>query len=162
MAFEPNKERAYGSTADVVSRLFAECGGVPKVTELLGLSRTRCYALADPDDASEISYSRVVRLTEAGARAAVHHLAAVAGGVFVSFPKGDPADWHHLAASAAERSAQMTASLLRATSRTSNSPGDIDSTEARALLADVDDLVTTLATLRAQLTALVDDEPKGR
>ena len=46
-------------------RLFEEAGGVPAVMELLELSRTRVYALADPDATNEISYSRVARLTEA-------------------------------------------------------------------------------------------------
>ena len=57
MAFNPVKQRPYGEPKEVVARLFEEVGGIPKVMELLDLSRTRVYALADPDSTNEISYA---------------------------------------------------------------------------------------------------------
>ena len=41
MAFNPVKIRRYGEPKEVVARLFEEVGGIPKVMELLDLSRTR-------------------------------------------------------------------------------------------------------------------------
>lgn len=159
MAFEPNKDRAYGSSESVISRLFKECGGVPKVMETLALSRTRCYALADPDDPAKISYERAAKLTETyGASAAAEHMAALAGGTFLPIAADDnEADWHALAAQAARRSAALTATLLESIGPEGRSPGTIDSTEARALLAEVDGLMTVLAKQHVLLRAVADE-----
>lgn len=159
MAFEPNKDRAYGSSESVISRLFKECGGVPKVMEALDLSRTRCYALADPDDPAKISYERVVTLTKTfGASAAAEHMAALAGGTFLPIAADDDeADWHALAAKAARRSAALTATLLESIGPEGRSPGTIDSMEARALLAEVDGLMAVLAKQHVLLRAVADE-----
>jgi hypothetical protein len=159
MAFEPNKDRAYGSSENVISRLFKECGGVPKVMEALQLSRTRCYALSDPDDPAQISYERVVTLTKTfGVSAAAEHMAALAGGTFLPIAADeDEADWHALAAAAARRSAALTATMLESIGPEGRSPGAIDATEARALLAEVDGLMVVLAKQHVLLRAVADE-----
>ena len=160
MAFEPNKDREYGSSESVISRLFKECGGVPKVMKALALSRTRCYALADPDDPAQISYERVVTLTkDFGATAAAEHLAALAGGTFLPIDADETeAGWHALAATAARRSAALTATMLESIGPEGRSPGTIDAREARALLAEVDGLMAVLAKQHVLLRAVADDE----
>lgn len=162
MAFDPNKDRKYGSSERVISRLFKECGGVPKVMEALELSRTRCYALADPDDPAQISYERVVTLTQTfGASAAAEHLATVAGGTFMpTVADEDEADWHALAAAAARRGAALTATMLESIGPEGRSPGAIDAAEARTLLAEIDGLMAVLAKQHVLLRALA-EEPKA-
>lgn len=158
MPFVPNKDRTYGSTPDVISRLFKQCGGVPKVMKLLELSRTRCYALADPDDPAEISYSRVVALSTAGGTAAAEHLARVAGGTFLPVhPDESQADWHSLAAEAARQSAGLTATMLESMGPSGRSPGEIDKKEARELLSHVDGLMAILAQQHTLLTNIADE-----
>ena len=84
MSFKPLKTRAYGTTKEVISRLFQQAGGVPAVMKALSLSRTRTYALADPGDKARISFERVEKITQqTGATAAAEHLAYMAGGVFL-------------------------------------------------------------------------------
>ncbi len=159
MTFDPNKDRTYGSTANIVTRAYAQCGGVPKVQEILGLSRTRCYALADPDDPAEISYTRMVALTKAGATVAAEHLAALAGGSFVAHPEGEEnTDWHAMGADIARRSAGLTAYLLESMGPSGNSPGEIDKREATALLEHIDTLTALLAQKRSRLRGLIDTD----
>ncbi|MEM6958240.1 MAG: hypothetical protein AAF411_05395 [Myxococcota bacterium] len=159
MAFDPNKDRDYLSCAAVVSRLYKEVGGVPAAMEILSLSRTRCYALADPDDDAKISYERVIKLTDAGALAAAQHLAAVAGGVFLPLVDKDAGseDWHGIAAEGAKESAALTAALLESLGPTGESPGAIDAREAKALVAQIDATMAVLARQRASLREVAKD-----
>ena len=162
MAFDPNKTRNYGSTADVVSRLFQECGGVPTVMKHLNLSRTRCYALADPDDPAEISFDRVATLTRLGAKSAAEHLAVLAGGSFLPVAgtdTDDETDWHAMAADVARAGAALTAAMLESMGPAGRSPGAIDRDEARTLLGHVDRLMSQLARKRALLATIADDRP---
>lgn len=155
MAFDPMKDRDYGTSAEIAGRLFEECGGVPRVMALLELSRTRCYALADPDDPAEISYARVAALTRAGGTAAAEHLARLAGGTFLPLPPSEGSeDWHHLAARTAQKSAELTAALLASLGPSGRSPGRVDAGEARELLRHVDGLMTLLAEQHALLEAV--------
>jgi hypothetical protein len=127
--------------------------------ELLQLSRTRCYALADPDDPAEISYSRVVTLTQAGASAAAEHLARVAGGTFLPVPCAESAsDWHQLAAEAAQLGAQLTAAMLAPIGPSGRTPGKVDAREARELLVHVDGLMTVLAQQHSLLQRVAQGE----
>jgi hypothetical protein len=122
--------------------------------ELLSLSRTRCYALADPDDPAEISYERVALLTRAGATAAAEHLARLAGGTFLPVSTNDTSgDWHQLAAAAARQSAELTAAMLASIGPSGRTPGRVDPGEARELLVHVDGLMALLARQHALLQA---------
>jgi hypothetical protein len=154
MAFNPVKERPYGEPKEVVARLFEEAGGVPTVMEVLELSRTRVYALADPDSSNEISYARVAKLTETGATAAAQHLAALAGGLFLPVDKADSADWLSLAGEASRRNARNIAALMESLSETARSPGEVDQQEARDLLKILDEQLGVLAMQRAKLAAI--------
>lgn len=158
MAFNPVKERPYGEPKEVVARLFEEAGGVPKVMELLDLSRTRVYALADPDSSNEISYTRVARLTETGATAAAQHLAALAGGIFLPIDKTDDADWLVLAGEASRRNARNIAALMESLSETNRSPGEVDQQEAREILKILDEQLGVLARQRAKLAQIAAGE----
>jgi hypothetical protein len=154
MAFNPVKERPYGEPKEVVARLFEEAGGVPKVMEILELSRTRVYALADPDSSNEISYARVAKLTETGAPAAAQHLATLAGGIFIPIDKSDDADWLALAGEASVRNARNIGALMESLSETARSPGEVDQQEARELLKILDEQLGVLARQRAKLSPI--------
>ncbi|WP_412545649.1 hypothetical protein [Maricaulis sp. MIT060901] len=158
MAFNPVKQRPYGEPKEVVARLFEEVGGIPKVMELLDLSRTRVYALADPDSTNEISYARVCALTEDGATAAAQHLAALAGGLFVPLEKAEDADWLALAGEASRRNARNIAALMESLSETARSPGEVDQQEARDLLKILDEQLGVLAMQRAKLSLIASGE----
>ncbi|WP_417469927.1 hypothetical protein [Maricaulis sp.] len=154
MAFNPVKERRYGEPKEVVARIFEEVGGIPEVMKLLELSRTRVYALADPDSSNDISYARVARLTEAGATAAAQHLAALAGGIFVPVDKADDANWLALAGEASRRNARNIAALMESLGETERSPGEVDQQEAREILKLLDEQLGTLALQRAKLATI--------
>ena len=154
MAFNPVKERRYGEPKEVVARMFEEVGGIPEVMNLLELSRTRVYALADPDSSNDISYARVARLTEAGATAAAQHLAALAGGIFVPVDKADDANWLALAGEASRRNARNIAALMESLGETERAPGEVDQQEAREILKLLDEQLGTLALQRAKLATI--------
>lgn len=158
MAFNPVKVRHYGEPKEVVARVFEEVGGIPRVMELLDLSRTRVYALADPDSTNEISYTRIATLTEAGASAAAQHLAALAGGIFLPIEKADDANWLALAGEASRRNALNISALMDSLSETEKSPGRIDREEARAILRVLDEQLGVLAVQRAKLAAIASGE----
>ncbi|WP_417482229.1 hypothetical protein [Maricaulis sp.] len=158
MAFNPVKERRYGEPKEVVARMFEEVGGIPEVMKLLELSRTRVYALADPDSSNDISYARIARLTEAGATAAAQHLAALAGGIFVPVEKADDANWLALAGEASRRNARNIAALMESLGETERSPGEVDQQEAREILKLLDEQLGTLALQRAKLAAIAAGE----
>ena len=158
MAFNPVKIRRYGEPKEVVARLFEGVGGIPKVMELLDLSRTRVYALADPDSTNEISYTRVATLTEAGAQAAAQHLAAFAGGIFLPIDKADDANWLALAGDASRSNARNISALMESLSETERSPGRVDQEEAREILKVLDEQLAILAVQRAKLSAIASGE----
>jgi len=158
MSFNPVKVRRYGEPKEVVARVFEEVGGIPKVMELLDLSRTRVYALADPDSTNEISYTRVATLTEAGATAAAQHLAALAGGIFLPIEKAGDANWLALAGEASRRNARNISALMESLSETERSPGRIDQDEARDILKVLDEQLGVLAVQRAKLAAIAAGE----
>ena len=157
MPFRPNKDREYGSTADVVSRLFKECGGVPEVMKILELSRTRAYALADPHDKAEISFDRVLQLTAAtGATTAAEHLALAAGGAFTMLEQLDEKDWHQLASFSAQESASLLGLVLESLSPANTTPGEIDHHEAKEILERVERVMGLLATKHALLRKILE------
>ncbi|MDG1419106.1 MAG: hypothetical protein P8J78_04525 [Maricaulis sp.] len=161
MAFNPVKIRQYGEPKEVVARLFEEAGGVPKVMEILDLSRTRVYALADPDSSNEISYTRVAALTGTGATAAAQHLSALAGGLFVPVEKADETDWLALAGEASQRNAKNISAIMESLSETVRSPGEIDAKEARDILKILDEQLGVLAMQRAKLAAIAAGDADG-
>ena len=97
----------------------------------------------------------MVALTEAGGVAAAQHLAALAGGTFVPMVDEhlEDTDWHSLAADAVRKSATLPAELVESIGPGSPSPGELDESEARALLAHVDALMSILAEQHARLSA---------
>jgi hypothetical protein len=160
MAFKPVKERPYGEPKSVVAALFEEAGGVPAVMELLELSRTRVYALADPDSSNEISYARVARLTEAtGATAAAKDLAYLAGGIFMPLDESDDDNWLALAGEASRKHARNIAALMDSLSETERSPGEVDAQEAREILQVLDQQLAVLARQRSKLARIAAGEP---
>lgn len=158
MAFNPVKQRPYGEPKEVVARLFEEAGGIPKVMELLDLSRTRVYALADPDSTNDISYARVCTLTESGAAAAAQHLANLAGGIFVPIDKAEDANWLALAGEVSRRNARNIAALMESLSEIERSPGEVDQQEARDILKILDEQLGVLAMQRAKLSVIAAGE----
>ena len=170
MSFNPLKRRAYGTTKAVISELFKQAGGVPNVMDILSLSRTRTYALSDPNDKACISFERVEKITlQTGATAAAEHLAYLAGGVYLpgdAFVKDGEdtveVDWHLLAQRAGHHHADNISELLKSISPTSPSPGEVDSDEARGLLEKVDAQFALLALQRQHLLAILEERDKNR
>ncbi len=159
MSFTPMKRRHYGTPKEVVARLFEQAGGVPKVMEHLDLSRTRVYAMADPDDDSEISFARVARLTEeAQATAAAEHLALLAHGVFLPVGDAEPADWHGIASQSSRSNARTIGTLLDALSADNPTPGEVDAQEARRLIELVDKQIALLAFQRSKLMEIAAED----
>jgi hypothetical protein len=157
MTFTPIKPRAYGTPKAAVAKLFESVGGANEVMELLDLSRTRVYAFTDPNDESEISFSRVCALTEARrASPAAEHLSALAGGLFLPLSPAAEADWLAMAGAASTRNAETIASLLQALSPQDDTPGEITRSEARELIEVVDQQLAVLALARAKLLAALD------
>lgn len=163
MAFKPVKERPYGEPKAVVAQLFEEAGGVPAVMEYLELSRTRVYALADPDSSNDISYARVAKLTEAtGATAAAKDLAFLAGGIFMPLDRDDDDNWLSLAGEASRRHARNISKLMDSLSETERSPGVIDEGEAREILEVLDQQLSVLARQRSKLARIAGGQPDIR
>jgi hypothetical protein len=160
MAFKPVKDRPYGDPKSVVAAMFEEAGGVPAVMELLELSRTRVYALADPDATNEISYSRIAKLTEStGATSAAKDLAYLAGGIFMPLDKSDDDNWLSLAGEASRKHARNITALMDSLSETERSPGEIDEQEAREILKVLDQQLAVLARQRSKLARIAAGEP---
>ena len=157
VSFNPVKNRQYGSSKHVISRLFKQAGGIPTVMDLLGLSPTRTYALADPNDRAAISFERVEIITlECGARAAAEHLAHLAGRAFLPVtPPETSADWHSLASRAGLKHADNISTLLKSLGPESKSPGHIDTSEAQELLEKVDKQIALLALQRQKLVTII-------
>ena len=130
--------------------------------ELLELSRTRVYALADPDSTNEISYTRVAKLTEAtGATAAAKDLAFLAGGIFMPLEASDDDNWLTLAGEASRKHARNIAALMDSLSETERSPGEIDQQEAREILEVLDQQLAVLARQRGKLAAIAAGDESG-
>ncbi|MCW5725698.1 MAG: hypothetical protein KIS81_12190 [Maricaulaceae bacterium] len=160
MTFKPVKSRPYGEPKAVVARLFEEAGGVPAVMDILEMSRTRVYALSDPDSSNEISYARVAKLTEAArASTAAKDLALRAGGLFMPLEVevGD-ATWLTLASEASRRHARKISALMDALGETGGSPGEVDAAEAREILELLDAHLALMARKRAKLARIASGE----
>jgi hypothetical protein len=157
MAFSPIKPRPYGTPKAAVAKLFEAVGGATAVMELLNLSRTRVYALTDPNDEAEISFSRVCALTEArSATPCAEHLSALAGGLFLPLTSAPQAGWHAMAGAVSTRNAETIASLLQALSPEDDTPGEITPEEARTLIERVDEELAILALARAKLLQVME------
>lgn len=81
------KPRQPGSLKEATSLAIGQVGGARRAMRLLGLSETRTYALADPDEPDLISRERLELLSQEGATAFAERLALLAGGVFLPLPK---------------------------------------------------------------------------
>ncbi|MFC7049280.1 hypothetical protein [Emcibacter nanhaiensis] len=160
MSFNPLKRRKYGSTKAVVSELFRQAGGIPRVMEHLGIGRTRAYDFTDPNKEVEISFARVEHLTrETEATIAAEHLAHMAGGVFLPIDTlEEEVDWHDIAGRASQKNAENISGILESLSPNSKSPGRICADEARELIKRVDNHFSLLALQRQALIAIIEEE----
>ncbi|NOZ42253.1 MAG: hypothetical protein GXP02_03670, partial [Alphaproteobacteria bacterium] len=76
MTFNPLKQRKYGSTKAVVSELFRQAGGIPKVMAILDIGRTRAYDFTDPNGDASLSLERAEKLVrQTGATVISEHFA---------------------------------------------------------------------------------------
>jgi hypothetical protein len=143
------KQRDYGTTKDIVTRLVDEAGGVKRAAFLLGRAVSRVYELCDPAREDQMSFEAVRKLTEfTGATAAAEDLAALAGGVFMPI-EIDDGDLSRLAADKAHEHGRVTTQLFVAMG-----DGKVTPEEARDLLKQVDSEMRALMTLRAKLVSL--------
>lgn len=163
MPFNPLKKRQYGTTKAVISELFKEAGGIPKIMEVLEIGRTRAYDFTDPNGDAELSFERVEEITRAtGATIAAEHLAHLAGGVYLPInsldASGEEVDWHSLAARASLKNAANISAIMEFLGPESPTPGEIDPKEAHELIKKVDRHFSVLAHQRQMLMAVIEEE----
>lgn len=143
------KQRDYGTTKDIVTRLVDEAGGVKRAAFLLERAVSRVYELCDPACPDQMSYDFVRKLSEfCGSTAAAEDLAALAGGVFMPIAIDD-GDLPHIAADKAHEHGRVTTQLFVAMG-----DGKVTPDEARELLKQIDGELRALMTLRAKLASL--------
>ena len=160
MTFNPLKRRKYGSTKAVISELFRQVGGIPKVMEILDIGRTRAYDFTDPNGDAELSLERVEKLVrETDATVISEHFAFLAGGVFLPIETlEEDVDWHGIASRASQKNAANIGGILDSISPTSVTPGYIDAEEARQLIKKLDQHFSLLAHQRQLLVAIIENE----
>lgn len=131
---------------DVVKALFRECGGHKRVMDRLQVGPSRVYGFTDPSIDEQISFARVVQLTDANAT-------ALAGGVF--FPlnlRTNETPMALIGASARSHGGAVAESLK------SLADGVIDGSEKRTIIEEIDKAIADLASLRGALVAMADPE----
>lgn len=149
MTFRPYKPRDYGSTKDVVTRVFDVVdGGLKRVAFALDRSPSQTQAYSDPASAEELTLGQARRLADlSGAAAAVlaDDFAALAGGVFL--PCGTATGrFEGLVAKSSAEWGEFIAALLDALA-----DGHLCVADRRRVLAELDDVLHALAAARAEL-----------
>lgn len=160
MSFNPLKRRKYGSSKAVISELFRQAGGIPKVMEILEIGRTRAYDFTDPNSDAELTVERVEKLVrETNATVVSEHFAFLAGGVFLPIETlEEEVDWHSIAARASQKNAANIGGIMESLSPNSSSPGYIDAEEARQLIKKLDMQFSLLAHQRQLLVGIIEEE----
>ncbi len=160
MTFNPLKRRKYGTTKAVISELFKQAGGIPKVMEILDVGRTRAYDFTDPNGDAELSLDRVERLVrETDSTVIAEHFSFLSGGVFLPIETlDDDMDWHSIASRASLKNAANIGGILDSISPTGISPGYIDAEEARDLIKKLDKQFSLLAHQRQLLIGIIENE----
>jgi hypothetical protein len=131
-----------------VRRLFDQAGGIKRTASRLGYRGVaHVYAMADPADATEISYAQVVQLSGPEAPACAEHLAALCGGVFLPFPA--PSSPLALLTAEAMREAGQAAAALVESMADGLTPD-----EARAVLPELADALRCFSQLQSQVAAV--------
>lgn len=142
----PYKPRAPGSAHDALVRMMVEIGeaagrpgeGMKVAADFEDRSINTLYHELDPATPSQIAYARVARLVDRFKVAApAHHMAGLAGGIFVPTPgEADrSAAWRELAAETAEEVGILTAESIRAVA------AGLTPQQAKELLPDLYDIV---------------------
>jgi hypothetical protein len=142
------KVREYGTTKEVVARLFQKIGH-KHAAMLLGIGISSAYSYCDPDCATQATFDHVRRLTAAtGNISAAEDLAQLAGGVFMPIDP-DAATAVELASRSAEDHARMISALIVAVA-----DGQITPKECGTLLEESGKLLRVIVALRVKLNAI--------
>lgn len=157
----PMKPRAPGSATDTVVKLVNQIGvlvegdGVKAVADFENLHPGTVRKWMDPLENSDVSYSRVARLTQHfGATAAAEHLASLAGGTFVPEVAADDARFSELTGAALDHLAQATREIIEAHSQKSDGGAAFTSREALHVLDPLLSLSRDVANLIALARAI--------
>ncbi len=138
-----------------VRRLFDQVGGIKRTAARLGYrGESHVYAMADPSDATEITFAQVVALTGPEAPACAEHLAIVAGGVFLPMPSASSAIGA-LTGAAMRESGEAAAELLEALT------DGLTPDEAAKALIEIDQAVRAWSQLRAKVGAVAKGKTTG-
>ena len=151
MAFRPYKQREYGSTCDVVSRLLDQSGGAKHAAFLLDRSTTQAQSYSDPQTPDQISFDQVRRLTDAtGAVAAAEDLAALADGVFTPLGPSEELLAVLLAKGETEHGKFLPRLVQQLGAHGAGQLGDVSRV---ALLKDLDAMIRAFVAARSKLAA---------
>jgi hypothetical protein len=143
---KPYKPRPPGSAHDALARMMEEIGvadgrpgqGMKVAADFEDRSVNTLYHELDPAAPSQLSYARVARLVDRfKVQAPAHHLAGLAGGIFVPTPEasGRNEAWAELSAETAEEVGMLTAESIRAVG------AGLTPAQAKDLLPDLYDIV---------------------
>ncbi len=154
MTFRPMKPRDYGDPKTAIARLVHQAGGVKRAAHRLRCSPAQVYAYTDPRDRQEIEFAAVVALTDDRAVAGAEYLAHLAGCLLLPIAGAGSEDpvlkvTGRAAVEFGELVQRITAALA---------DGSLSAREARAALAELDDVLRPLAELRRQLAAAIEGE----
>jgi hypothetical protein len=115
MSFRPCKNRAFDTTKDLVSRVIALCGGVPRVAHMLGKGTTQVYAYTDPEETAELKLDDARRLGVAfpdAARVLAEDFAYSANGCFFAY-EPEVGGLPELLARAEEHNGKLVADIVK-------------------------------------------------
>lgn len=156
-AFSPVKPRTLGTVKGAISELVNQHGGVEQVMATLDdIGKSEVYAWTDPQSDKQITFARVVSLTNPDCTAGVEFLAARAGGMFVPMPS-DKTPIGSLTAESVRRHGQAAAELIKSLADGTLSPG-----EAAKALPDLGGALRALALLHSTVNDVATTPPDGR
>lgn len=148
--FKPVKPRPYGTPKEAVARLFAEAGGVEAVRVRLGLSLSQLYRFTEAESDQAIGFDRVAALTAPDATAGAEYLAHLAGCLLLPIAGAGSDPIAKVTGKAALEFGELVQRVMAGLA-----DGRLTAREARAALAELDDVLRPLAELRRQLAAVI-------
>lgn len=151
-AFQPVVKADPGTPKQALQRLVDQLGGIGHAQVRFGLGQSQTYAIANPNLADDLPWSKVCAVTTAEAPACAEALADLAGGVFLPVsPRRAPLA--SLTADTMKESTEACAAVVRAAAG-----GTLSREKARAALPDLEEAVRAVVQLHAAVAARAKDD----